>query len=302
MRFSVWPAPHGTFEALCELARHAEATAWDGLWYADHFMPSGGDLSRPVSECWTTLAALSVAVPRLTLGPLVCGNTYRHPAVLAKMAATLDRVCGGRLVLGLGAAWQQNEHEAYGIELPPIGPRLDRLEEACQVVRSLFEQERSTFTGRHYRLHDAVLEPKPLQRPLPLLVGGGGERRTLRIAARFADAWNAWGTPQEIRRKVLLLDRHCEAVGRDPAAIRRTAVAHVLVVDPADPDGPARIARGARGQPQVVGTAEYVREAVHAFAEAGVDEVIVPDFHLGDAARRRAAWDRFSEEVAPAFR
>ena len=123
------------------------------------------------------------------------GNTYRHPAVLAKMAATVDHICEGRLVLGLGAGWQVNEHEAYGIGLPSVPDRLARLDEACQVIRMLHSQQRSHFDGRFYRLVDAPCEPKPLQQPLPLLVGGSGEKVTMRIAALYADEWNCWGLP-----------------------------------------------------------------------------------------------------------
>jgi alkanesulfonate monooxygenase SsuD/methylene tetrahydromethanopterin reductase-like flavin-dependent oxidoreductase (luciferase family) len=199
-------------------------------------------------------------------------------------------------VLGLGAAWQENEHRAYGIPFPSLRERLDRLEEACQVVRRLLDGERVDFAGAYYALRGAVVEPGPVQRPLPLLVGGGGERRTLRIAARWAQAWNAWGDPQQLRAKVALLDRHCEALGRDPATLRRTAVALFAVGEGED----ARLA--ARGLPVVAGPAERVRDAVRAYQALGVDELIVPDLPFGDAARARDALDRFAAEVAAAFR
>jgi F420-dependent oxidoreductase-like protein len=225
MRFSVWPNPSQRFEEVLEIARHAEATGWDGLWYADHFMPDGQNTLVPWPEAWTTLAALAASVPRLRLGPLVTGNTYRHPAVLAKMAATVDHVSGGRLVLGLGAGWQENEHRQYGIPFHTLRERLERLGEACEVIKSLFSNEKTTFKGRYYQLEDAVLEPKPLQRPLPLLVGGGGEKVTLRIAARFADEWNVWGDVETLRRKMRILDVYCSEAGRDPRSIQRSAVA-----------------------------------------------------------------------------
>ena len=235
-------------------------------------------------------------MPRLTLGPLVTGNTYRHPAVVAKMAAGVDRISGGRLVLGIGAAWQENEHRAYGIDFPPLRERIDRLDEACQVLRSLLDGERTDFAGRYYNLRDAVLDPPPLQRPLPLLVGGGGERRTLRIAARWAQAWNSWGDPAQMRHKISVLERHCEELGRDPATLRRSAVA-LFALDGTPAPGPA-----ARGLPVIAGPAERIREAVRAYADAGVDELVVPAYWFGDGAQARDALDRFALEVAATFR
>jgi alkanesulfonate monooxygenase SsuD/methylene tetrahydromethanopterin reductase-like flavin-dependent oxidoreductase (luciferase family) len=257
-------------------------------------MPMSGDLARPTLECWTVLSAFAARVPRLAIGSLVCGNTYRHPYVLAKMAATVDQISGGRLVLGLGSGWQENEHLAYGWEFPSIRERLGRLDEACHVVRSLFENERSNFQGRYYALHDAVLEPKPVQPRLPLMIGGGGERVTLRIAARHADLWNCWGTPERIREKVAILDRHCAELGRPPAEIVRTAVALFHLDD--DADRAARFARDC-GRPCIAGNAEVVRAALREYESMGVGEVIVPDFNLGSGAKRIAAIDRLMHEV-----
>ena len=183
-----------------------------GFWIADHFLPAAPPLEVPTHECWGVLAGLAVAVPRVRLGSLVVGNTYRHPAVLANMAATVDHLSGGRLVLGMGAGWQVNEHEAYGIPLPPVPERLARLEEACEVVTSLMRRSRTTFEGRFYQLIDAPLEPRPVQSELPLLIGGGGEKVTLRIAARWADEWNTWGTPEVLAHKNVVLDRHCAVI------------------------------------------------------------------------------------------
>ena len=290
---------HQSWDEVLGLARHAEATGWDGVWFADHFMPNAADVGGPTLECWTTLAALAVAVPRVRLGALVSGNTYRHPAVVAKMATTVDEVAGGRVVLGLGAGWQRNEHEAYGIRFGTVGERLARLEEACRVVKSLLAQDRTTFEGRHYALADAPLEPKGTG-PLPLLVGGGGEKVTLRIAARHADEWNVWGTPATLRHKTAVLERHCEEAGRDPATIARSAQALLFLSN--DPAENARRRAAAGDRPSIVGTPEEVAAVVADYAAAGVDELIVPDFNLGSPAEKRAALDRFVEEVAPAFR
>jgi alkanesulfonate monooxygenase SsuD/methylene tetrahydromethanopterin reductase-like flavin-dependent oxidoreductase (luciferase family) len=162
MRFSIWPNPSQQFEDVLRISKHAEATGWDGLWLADHFMPDGSDTSAPWPEAWTTLAALAPNVPRIRLGTLVSGNTYRHPAILAKMAVTVDHISGGRVVLGLGAGWQENEHRQYGVPFFDVGVRLARLNEACQVIKRLFTEDEANFGGVHYQLRDASLEPKPV--------------------------------------------------------------------------------------------------------------------------------------------
>src|SRR3954470_8091619 len=208
MRFSVWPAPSETWEEVLGVAQHAESTGWDGVWFADHFMPNTDDAEGPTMECWSVLAGLAAAVPRVRLGALGSGNTYPHPAVLANIAATTDQISGGRVVLGLGAGWQENEHRKYGIEFFDVPTRLQRLEEACQVIRALPGEKRANFEGRHYRLEDAPLDPKSVRQPIRLLIGGGGEKVTLRIAATYADEWNVWGDPAVLRHKGEVLERH----------------------------------------------------------------------------------------------
>src|SRR5207248_2435025 len=185
MRFSVWPSPQQPWADVLATARHAAETGWDGVWFADHFMPNADDVSAPVLECWTVIAALAAATDNVRIGALVSGNTYRHPAVLAKQAATAAEIAGGgeRIVLGLGAGWQENEHEKYGIPLYDTKERLARLEEACQVISGLLHDDRTTFQGKRYQLDDAPLEPKPSPGTMKLLVGGAGEKVTLRIAA-----------------------------------------------------------------------------------------------------------------------
>jgi F420-dependent oxidoreductase-like protein len=172
-------------------------------------------------EGWTTLTALAQATERIRLGVLVTGNVYRHPAVLANMAATLDIISNGRLELGLGAGWNQEECDAYGIDLPPLKERFDRFDEACQVVLGLLRDETTDFDGKHYRLTAARCEPKPVQRPHPpLCIGGGGERRTLRAVARYAQHWNfPGGGVEALTSKRAVLDEHCAAIGRDPSEI-----------------------------------------------------------------------------------
>ena len=296
MQLSLWPSPTLTFNEVVELARHAEATGWDGLWYADHFMPNAPDTSAPWPEAWTTLTGVGALVPRLRLGTLVTGNTYRHPAVLAKMAATLDHMTGGRVVLGLGSGWQENEHQQYGIPFYTVRERLERLDEACAVIKALFSESKASFDGRFYQLEDASLEPKPVQQPLPLLIGGGGEKRTLRITARHADAWNVWGDVAILRHKMEVLDRHCADLGRDPKAIRRTAVALLFMSD--DEKYLEQMRSADIAMPTVIGTPEEVRETMDAYASIGVDEFIVPDFNLGERAQKVETLDRFITEVA----
>ena len=231
MRFSFWPTPSLPFQDMAALGQHIESTGWDGMWLADHFMQNAEDTSTPWPEAWTTLSALAPLVPRVRLGTLVTGNTYRHPAVLAKMAATVDHISGGRLVLGLGSGWQENEHAQYGIEFSTVAGRLSRLDEACEVIKTLFNEQSASFNGQHYQLTNASLEPKPVQTPLPLMIGGGGEKVTLRITARWADEWNVWGTVDTLTHKMKILDQHCSDLGRNPAEIQRSAVALLFLSD-----------------------------------------------------------------------
>ena len=296
MQLSLWPSPTLPFTEVLDLARHAEATGWDGLWYADHFMPNAPDTSAPWPEAWTTLTGVGALVPRLRLGTLVTGNTYRHPAVLAKMAATLDHMTGGRVILGLGSGWQENEHRQYGIPFYTVRERLERLDEACTVIKALFTETKATFDGRFYQLDDASLEPKPVQQPLPLLIGGGGEKRTLRITARHADAWNVWGDVAILRHKMEILDRHCADLGRDPKAIRRSAVALLFLSD--DQKYLDQMRNADIAMPTVIGTPEEVRQTLDDYASIGVDEFIVPDFNLGERTQKVETLDRFITEVA----
>lgn len=298
MKFSVWPRTVYPWQEVLAEARHAEATGWDGIWIADHFMPNTADKKGLTQECLTVLAALGALIARVRLGSLVIGNTYRNPALLAKQAAQVDVISGGRFILGMGSGWQENEHEAYGIPFYTVGGRLRRLEESVQVLRSLFDNERTDFEGRYYTLRDAPLEPKPVQSRLPILIGGGGEQKTLRIAARFADEWNTWGRPSTLARKGEVLERHCEEIGRDPASIKRSCQALVLFTE--DPD---EIERARGGQPTLAGSVEFLRDAMGQYQEAKIDEFILPDFNMGpDLEQRKETYDRFMEEVASQFR
>ena len=223
MRFGFKTAPqHTTWEDMLAVWQAADGIeVFESGWTFDHFYPIFSDSTGPCLEGWITLTALAQATTRLRLGVMVTGNIYRHPAVLANMAATLDVVSRGRLELGIGAGWNQEECDAYGIELPPLKERFDRFDEALEVITGLLEQDTTTFDGTHYQLRDARCEPKPVQRPRPpICIGGGGEKRTLRAVARHADHWNfGGGSVEEFVRKRDVLRGHCDTIGRDPATI-----------------------------------------------------------------------------------
>ena len=302
MRFALWPNVSKPWSSLLEVVRHADATGWDGVYVADHFMGSGGEFgpdTMPNFEATATVPALAMATERVRVGTLVLGNTYRHPAVLANWAATADHASGGRLVLGVGAGWQENEHQQYGIELPPPGQRLERFEEACRVLKGLLREERTSFDGEHYRLSGAVSEPKPVQQPLPLLIGGKGDRM-LGVVARHADEWNMWGLAPTIVERAAVLERRCEAIGRDPAEIARSAQALVRIT--VDERQAAEFVEQAGGRAAIAGTTDAVVDAVGAWQAVGLDEVIVPDWALGTGTARLERMDAILEAVTRDFR
>jgi alkanesulfonate monooxygenase SsuD/methylene tetrahydromethanopterin reductase-like flavin-dependent oxidoreductase (luciferase family) len=302
MRFSVWPNLGQPWADVLAVATHAEATGWDGVYAADHFMGDGeaaGGRVTPMLEATAALAALAQATGRVRLGSLVFGITYRHPAVLAKWAATTDHISGGRLLLGVGAGWQLNEHEQYGIQLGPPGERIDRFVEALEVLRGLLREPATTVDGDHYQLRDALAEPKPLQDPLPILIGGRGDRM-LGVVAAHADEWNMWASPEAFAERSAALDARCAAGGRDPAEIARSCQALWFISD--DQAKADDLIARAGPRPAVGGPVERLVDAVGAWADVGVDEVIVPDFTLGRGAERLERLDLIIEEIAPAFR
>jgi F420-dependent oxidoreductase-like protein len=310
MRFGLFTSLTNTSWAdVLGLWRHIEATGWDVACVTDHFMPNTPERVGDVLECWTTLSALAALVPRLAVGTIVVGNTYRHPAIVAKMAANVDIVSGGRLLLGMGAGWQQNEHAAYGLPFGTVGERLARLDEACQVIKLLWTQDKTTFTGKYYRLQDAPCMPRPVQRPHPeLMIGGGGERVTLRLVAQHAGHWNVWGGPATLAHKGKILDQHCAELGRDAKALRRSANMALLISD--DRDEVARLAAAVSrrmGFPETLthdlllaGSASAVGDKLARLREAGVETLFVPSMFL--PRDPRPVLDRFMSEVAPGFR
>jgi F420-dependent oxidoreductase-like protein len=303
MRFSIWPSPAQSWDDIHEIAAHCEQTGWDGVYFADHFMPNSQGpqpLDGNVLECWSIIAALAATVPRVRLAPLVTSVTYRHPAVLANIAAAVDQVSHGRLTLGVGAGWQENEHASYGIPLGTVRERMDRFNEAVQILHSLLSQPRTTFSGQYFHLQDAPCQPGPVSGRLPLLIGGGGERRTLRIAAQYADEWNDWTTPDVLAHKLSVLREHCEQVGRDPGEIHVSTQA--LLYLSTDKQWLEDKRQAATRQAVIVGTPDEVADIVARYRDAGADELIVPDFTLGSMARKKDTCDLFMQEVAPAFR
>jgi alkanesulfonate monooxygenase SsuD/methylene tetrahydromethanopterin reductase-like flavin-dependent oxidoreductase (luciferase family) len=289
MQLSAWPSAIHPWPVIRDLAQNAESLGFHGVWVMDHFMENTDEGGGHVLEGFSVLAALAAVVPRVRLGSLVAGNLYRHPAVLANQSATIDQISEGRFVLGLGAGWQENEHSQYGIDLPAAGPRLRQFEEACRVFRALRDEDVATFDGRYYQLRGARMEPKAVG-PLPLMIGGSGERVMPGIVARQADEWNVWGTPEHFARKNAIMTQACEAVGRDPATLRRSTQALIVPGRDPHPDDGARA---------IGGSVERLRDTFGRYASAGVDEFIVPDGHLRDPVRSRELYGLLADEVLP---
>jgi len=280
VEFSLWPNDTRTPAEVLEQARVADGTGWHGVWLADHYMPNTGDTTPArgdTFECWALLPALAAVTERVRIGTLVSPTSVHHPALLAKRASTIDWLSGGRMVLGLGAGWQINEHHAYGIELEPPGKRVSRFEESIQIVRSMLSAESTTFHGAYYDITDAPCDPKPVQSPLPLLVGTHSPRM-LRITARHADEWNTWGTPAQAAVHRTALIETCHEVGRDPATVRTSVNALVDLDGGAPPPGRAAL----------VGSAQQLVDQFGQYAELGFDEFILPDWNLGEDSSERA--------------
>ena len=268
------------FDQVVARARAGEAAGYTSLWVMDHFwqLPALGGASQPMLEGYVLLGALATQTRTMKLGTLVTGVTYRNPALVAKMATTLDVISGGRAILGIGAAWHDAEHEALGFDFPPAGERLDRLEEALQICRAMFRDESPTFEGRYYRIRGATNVPTPIQAGgPPILVGGGGERRTLRLVARYADACNISGDAATVRHKLQVLDRHCADTGRDRAEITVTRLGSLfLTSSPKETRQIREFVTDAAGPEAAsgftIGEPDDVVHAVGELVDAGVDE------------------------------
>ncbi len=292
--FQVW-GQHVGWPALAATARRIDELGFASLWTNDHFFPAAGAAAAepgappgPFLEGWITLAGFAMVTSGIPLGVLVSGAGYRNVGLLVKQATAVDHLSGGRVTLGLGAGWHLRDHAAFGFDLLPVPERLDRLEAQAAAARALLDGATVTVFGPHVRLDRAVNLPAPVRPRMPLMIGGGGERRTLRIVASHADAWNGEGDPATWAHKSAVLDEHCAVVGRDPAAIRRTvglppasirrshgeavgALAERLVHNGLSPDE----ARAAAAASPLAGTADEVEASLRAFAQAGAGEAII---------------------------
>jgi len=213
-----------SWPAWRDAALAAEEAGWDSIWTWDHLMAIFGPWEQPIFEGWSLLSGIAALTSRVRLGLMVGANTFRNPGLTAKVATTLDHLSNGRAMVGIGGAWFEREHDAFGVEAwsPSVGERLDRLDEAVMLMRRLFDGERFDHDGRFYRFHDALCEPRPVQPHLPILVGGSGPKKTLRTVADRADAWNTSGSVEEVRARLDILDEHCATVGRDRSTIELT--------------------------------------------------------------------------------
>jgi F420-dependent oxidoreductase-like protein len=303
IRFGVHSGPqNASFDELLGLWQRAEELDYDWMSVFDHFMPIFGDPDGTCFEGVTLMAALAAHTSRIRVGMLVTGVTYRHPAVAANMAATIDHISHGRCEYGVGAAWFEKEHNQYGIPFPRIGVRMDMLDEACRVMRGLWTESKFSFEGKHYQLADAQLDPKPVQEHMPLVIGGSGEKRTLRIVAEHGDIWNTFfGDIEVFKHKLDVLSRHCADVGRDPADIRKSVTFRaVLAEDEAGVEERKREleSRGPSRFEWFVGTPEQLVEALKPWAQLGGG-----DFLLGASAPYDwQSIELIAQQVAPALR
>jgi F420-dependent oxidoreductase-like protein len=273
------------FDHVADLAVAGEESGFDSVWVMDHYwqLPPLGGPTQPMLEGYTLLGGLAARTRRAKLGTLVTGVTYRNPALLAKMVTTLDIISRGRAVLGIGAAWYEEEHQALGFDFPPAGERLDRLEEALQICRTMFTEEAPSFHGKHYRIEKALNVPRPIRPGGPrIMVGGSGQKRTLRLVAQYADMCNIHGSPDTIRRLLDVLRAHCTDIGRDPDEITKTRLGGLFVAE-----NEADLQRGLEQYAKqrsipidqvrgyvAAGTPEQLPDIVGEFLDAGLDGML----------------------------
>jgi F420-dependent oxidoreductase-like protein len=273
--------PPTTMDRLRSAAAAAEDSGFSSLWVMDHLLqlPPLGGPAASILEGYVTLGALAAVTKRVELGTLVTGVTYRNPALLAKQIATLDALSAGRVILGIGAAWYDVEHVAYGWGFPPVKERFERLHEAVAICRGMFDNETFSFTGSHYSVAEARVVPRP-QRRIPIMIGGSGEKKTLRMVAELADLCNIGGTAGVVGQKLAILDEHCAAAGRDPKTVKRTSMTSLFVsADDSERDG-LRTLLGYESNSEVrdrmiIATANEAIDNLAAIVAAGADELIV---------------------------
>jgi F420-dependent oxidoreductase-like protein len=308
IRFSIQTPLEGASFAI--LARHwqaAERLGYDSVWLDDHFYGVVTPPSDDALECWTLMAALARETSTLRFGTLVACNGYRPPALVAKMAASVDQISNGRLEFGLGAGWYEQEFTAYGYDFPPIGVRLRQLDEALHICRRMWTEERATYAGKYHRVRDAWCNPKPLQKPYPpITVGGGGERVLLRIVATHADRWNFGGSVADFRHKLAVLDAHCQEIGRDPRTIEKSWFGNVIIEPDAERLRRRLAKRAARAgaateqldQRMIVGTPAGAIARIREYVAIGVTHFIA----MFGRIDRLESTELFGREVISAFR
>lgn len=297
MHFSVWPVAPQSWAEISSLAAEADYGFWHCVYVADHFMSESGG-PQEVLEATSVLAALAAMTKRIRLATLVLSMTHRHPAVLANWAVTVDRISDGRLTLGLGTGWQPNEHQQYGLALGQPRERVDRFAEGLAVIENLLTKPTTTYAGQYYQLSEAECEPKPVQSPLPILIGAA-QPRMLRLAARYGSQWNQWSTPGGFKAASQVLDAACEREGRDPATIWRSTQALTMVTNSAESKARAQAMADQLPFPMIYGTAPQIADQVARWRDEGVDEVIFPDYLLPRGEERMDAYDEIAEAVAP---
>lgn len=278
--------PERLFEKIAAIATTAEDSGFDSVWVMDHFyqLPHGvGPETDEMLEAYTLLGGLAARTKTALLGTMVTGVTYRNPAYLAKIVTTLDTVSAGRAILGIGAGWNISEHTGYGYDFPSDKERLDRLEEALQICKAMFTEDRPSFEGTHYRIVNALNNPRPLRKTgPPIMIGGGGERRTLKLVAQYGDASNIFGNPEQVRHKVGVIAKHCEDLGRDPAEITKTRLGSVIIAPTSEKA--AQLSEEVRQRfdapPEmwadrvIAGNPDQVLEQAQALVDAGLDGLL----------------------------
>jgi F420-dependent oxidoreductase-like protein len=295
-----------SWEEIVRLWKRAEELGYDTAWTYDHFVAVMMDPFDPCLEAYTCLAALAAHTERIRIGALVTGNTYRHPAILAKMATTVDVISNGRLELGIGSGWYEPEHSMFGLPLGSVRERCEKLDEALTIIRALWRDKQASFEGKHYKLQAAIAQPKPIQKPHPpITVAGAGETRLLPIVARHADSWSSFGSPAVYRRKIEILRGYCNREGRDVDEIEKSVLLPALISDDLSAAAPLiqgyamyqGISEDEARHWMLLGNVDGVRRQLDAFIAAGVTH-----FVLTLSPYSFDVFERFAADVMPHYR
>ncbi len=274
--------PVEAYEAMTRVAQESERLGFDSIWLYDHFHTVPNPTQEVTFECWVSTAALARDTQRVRIGQIVTCNSYRNPALLAKMASTVDVLSHGRLYFGIGAGWYEHEYRAYGYPFPDGPERLRSLRDALQIIQAMWTQEEAVFEGKYHQVQGAINQPKGVQKPhIPILIGGSGEKVTLKLVAQYADACNLSGSIANIRHKLGVLRQHCETVGRDFESIKRTVIIDDCAIAETEDEVLAKLNSDQRDnletrrQTQLIGTPEQLRQRIAEYAEVGIQELII---------------------------